>query len=254
MWRTIEISCGGMVHYIACVDKRPGWNGMSDVGFGLGAVGSCDRCHLVGHSARPASDIKVASLYFAKLSMSRHRIEQIGLFGGSGSDWKLRWRWNSGFVGRVIWVGLTDERTSWIAFRRTRTMILETVLHWVGARRHSLGRIHFEDDISLSQTQWFGPSVPKLFDEHRRFRAMGYAHPTPLISTFRMHNRAQSTLHCVPMTGIFLTCTSYLTVEPIVYSSAWCKSFYKVWVGGEGEISDDDNRVHFYCDVTCLSV
>jgi hypothetical protein len=23
-----------LVHYIACVDKRPGWSGMSDVGFG----------------------------------------------------------------------------------------------------------------------------------------------------------------------------------------------------------------------------
>jgi hypothetical protein len=40
----------------------------------------------------------------------------------------------------------------------------------------------------------------------------------------------------VPMTGIFLTCTSYLTAEPIVYSSTCCEDaeFHKVQVRGAG--------------------
>ena len=71
--------------------------------------------HLAGHLARPMSNIKVdftmtiTLLYFTKLSTSQCCSAQIGLFGSSGSDWKLQWRWGLGFVGWLIWAGLMDH-------------------------------------------------------------------------------------------------------------------------------------------------
>lgn len=136
---------------------------MSSCWAGICAVGSCDRYH------------------GSALSWSLGE-DRVGYQSGLQ-------RWNSGFVGRVIWVGLTGQVYP-----------------------------NFSMDMFL-----------------RRVRAMGYAHPTLLISTFRMHNRAQSTLHFVPMTGIFLTCTSYLTAEPIVYSSAWCEDGVSHSIKSESE-------------------
>jgi hypothetical protein len=134
-----------------------GWGGGLSSWAGVYTVNFCktitieDRC-LAGHLVRPMSNIKVDSamtitlLYFMRLSMSQHCIAQIGLFGSSGSDWKHRWRWNSGFVGGA---GPTDECTSWIMFQGTRMVILEMVLHQVGARRHLPPRTFVLEMVSL---------------------------------------------------------------------------------------------------------
>ena len=71
-----------------------GWVGICTVSF-YKTITVEDR-HLAGCLARPMLNIKVnfaitiTLLYFIRLSMSQCCIAQIGLFGSSGSDWKLQ--------------------------------------------------------------------------------------------------------------------------------------------------------------------
>jgi len=90
----------------------------------------------------------IALLYFMRLSTSQRCIAHIELLGSSGSNWKLQWRWDSGFVGELIWVGLTDGHMSWITFRGTGTAISGMVLHPVGGQRFSPPRIFVSEMIS----------------------------------------------------------------------------------------------------------
>ena len=107
----------------------------------------------------------------------------------------------------MIWARLTDERTSWITFRGTGTVILEKVLHRVGAQRHSLPRTF----------------VSKMVSRHRGHIGLGRVYPTFKIfngysfrsgtapwvtytlnhsfSTIRMRDGAQLVPYFTPTTG-----------------------------------------------------